>query len=30
MDKDIFSQIVEVSYGQGRASYEKKCFFHEF
>ncbi len=29
MNKDIFPQITEVSYGQGRASYEKKCIFHE-
>lgn len=29
MDKDIFPQMTEVSYGQGRASYEKKCIFHE-
>ncbi len=29
MDKEIFPQITEVSYGQGRASYEKKCIFHE-
>lgn len=29
MDKDIFPQMSEVSYRQGRASYEKKCIFHE-
>lgn len=29
MEKDIFPQMTEVSYGQGRASYEKKCIFHE-
>lgn len=29
MDRDIFPQMVEVSYGQGKPSYEKKCIFHE-
>lgn len=29
MDKEIFPQMVEVLSGQGKASYEKKCIFHE-
>lgn len=29
MKQDIFPQMTEVSYGQGKASYEKKCIFHE-
>lgn len=29
MDQDIFPQIIEMSYEQGKASYERKCIFHE-
>lgn len=29
MEKEIFPQMIEVPYESGKASYEKKCIFHE-